>query len=119
MMRLNRSSKPRLSLIPTSAMLTCNSGFSVLTAGIFQERLPPFKKRLRLRHSLTKLTIAFADVYRRTGDAEKASRETELFKQSSENKKMHAEREHHEMQQFVYTLRGQSAPPKTPLPDPH
>jgi tetratricopeptide (TPR) repeat protein len=61
-----------------------------------------------------------AGIYRRKGEREKAAKETELFKQCSEQKRKDAEREHHEIQQFVYTLRGQNtssqAPPAIPAP---
>ena len=61
-----------------------------------------------------------AAIYRRKGEREKAAKETELFKQCSEQKRQDAERERHEIQQFVYTLRGQNtssqAPPGIPAP---
>ena len=61
-----------------------------------------------------------AAIYRRKGEREKAAKETELFKQCSEQKRQDAERERHEIQQFVYTLRGQNtssqAPPTIPAP---
>jgi tetratricopeptide (TPR) repeat protein len=59
-----------------------------------------------------------AQVYRRTGDAEKATREIEQFNQISEEKNKQAERERHEIQQFVYTLRSPSTPSTAPSPDP-
>jgi len=54
-----------------------------------------------------------AQVYRRMGEAEKAGKEIELFKQISEQKSKEAERERREIQQFVYTLRktNPSSPP--------
>jgi tetratricopeptide (TPR) repeat protein len=59
-----------------------------------------------------------AQVYRRMGEADKASKEIELFKQMSEQKKKEAERERHEIQQFIYTLRSQNPPPQPPTPNP-
>jgi tetratricopeptide (TPR) repeat protein len=59
-----------------------------------------------------------AQLYRRMGDADKARRESELYKQVSEQKNQQVERERHELQQFVYTLRGQ-APSRDPSTDPH
>jgi tetratricopeptide (TPR) repeat protein len=58
-----------------------------------------------------------AQVYRRTREVDKAGKEMELFKKISEQKNTEAERERHEIQQFVYTLRGQSAPSQ-PAPRP-
>ena len=58
-----------------------------------------------------------AQVYRRMGEADKATGEIELFKKISAEKNKEAERERHEMQQFVYTLRGQGEPhPPAPKP---
>jgi tetratricopeptide (TPR) repeat protein len=60
-----------------------------------------------------------AQVYRRMGEAEKSRKEIERFKQISEQKDKEAERERHEIPQFVYTLRGQNPPskPHAPAPD--
>ena len=59
-----------------------------------------------------------AEVYRRMGDAEKARQETALYKQISEQKAQQEERERHEIQQFVYTLKGSTAPAQGPTPNP-
>jgi len=58
-----------------------------------------------------------AQIYRRTGETEKAREEIALFKQLEEQKNEQAERERHEIPQFVYTLRGQSGTP--PVTDSH
>ena len=55
-----------------------------------------------------------AQVYRRTGEVDKASKEMELFKKISEQKNEEAQRERHEIQQFIYTLRGQNPPSQPP-----
>jgi tetratricopeptide (TPR) repeat protein len=59
-----------------------------------------------------------AQVYRRMGEADKAGKEIELFKKISAEKNREAERERHEIPQFVYTLRNSSSSP-TPAPAPH
>jgi tetratricopeptide (TPR) repeat protein len=53
-----------------------------------------------------------AEVYRQTGDTEKALQETALYKEISEQKAQQAERERHEIPQFIYTLGGSAAPPQ-------
>jgi tetratricopeptide (TPR) repeat protein len=55
-----------------------------------------------------------AQVYRQTREAGKARREIELYNQISQQRTNRAERERHEIGQFVYTLRGQRAPAQTP-----
>jgi tetratricopeptide (TPR) repeat protein len=57
-------------------------------------------------------------VYSHTGEAEKAVKEIELFKQISEQNRSEAERERHKIQQFVYTLRSPSPSPP-PTSEPH
>jgi tetratricopeptide (TPR) repeat protein len=49
-----------------------------------------------------------AQVYRHKGETNKAHKEIELYKQLSEQKSQEAERERHEIPQFVYTLREQN-----------
>lgn len=58
-----------------------------------------------------------AQVYRRMGEAEKARKESELYKEMSEKKQQQVERERHELQQFVYTLREQK-PASQSVPTP-
>jgi tetratricopeptide (TPR) repeat protein len=58
-------------------------------------------------------------VYRRTGETEKARKEIEAFKQLSEQKNQEAERERHEIPQFVYTLRNQNSAAPTESTNPH
>ena len=48
-----------------------------------------------------------AEVYRRMGDGERARQESKLYKEISEKKNQQVERERHDLQQFVYTLREQ------------
>jgi tetratricopeptide (TPR) repeat protein len=60
-----------------------------------------------------------AQVYRRTGETEKARKEIEAFKQLSEQKNQEAERERHEIPQFVYTLRNQNSAAPAESTNPH
>jgi hypothetical protein len=48
------------------------------------------------------------------GQADKANRESELFKKISAEKKRAADQERREIPQFVYTLGGKSAAPQSP-----
>jgi tetratricopeptide (TPR) repeat protein len=60
-----------------------------------------------------------SQIYRRLGETEKARQEIELFRQLSERKNEQAERERHEIPQFVYTLREQSTTPSPSTPNSH
>jgi tetratricopeptide (TPR) repeat protein len=52
-----------------------------------------------------------AQIYRRMGETEKAQTEIALFKRLAEQRDEQAERERHEIPQFVYTLREQNSTP--------
>jgi tetratricopeptide (TPR) repeat protein len=54
-----------------------------------------------------------AQVYRQTGDAAKADDELKVYDQIAKGSAQQAERERHEIRQFVYTLRDQ---PPTQIP---
>lgn len=61
-----------------------------------------------------------AEIYRRMGEAEKARQESALYKQISQQKSQEAERERHEIQQFIYTLRdSKGAPPPDAVSKPN
>jgi len=55
-----------------------------------------------------------AQIYRQTGDAEKVRQEMKLYNETSQEKMKRAEQQRHEIQQFVYTLRGQKPDSTTP-----
>ena len=55
-----------------------------------------------------------ADAYRRVGEKAKAEHELGLYKELSKKNSEQAERERHEIQQFVFALRDQR--PATPAP---
>ena len=50
-----------------------------------------------------------AQLYRQSSETEKARQEKALYDQTSQQKTKQAEQQRHEIQQFVYTLRGQNA----------
>jgi len=113
------------SQLKTAIQLDAHLGDAYLQLGILRSQrkdfpgaIAAFQKAIETTRLPDEAHYRLADVYRRTGDTEKAGREAELFKQISEQKTAEAERERHEIQQFVYTLRGQNAPSKTALPDP-
>ena len=72
-----------------------------------------FKKTIQTTPLADEAHYRLAQVYRQRAETEKASKEIELFKQISEQKKSDANRERHKIQQFVYTLRSASPSPST------
>jgi tetratricopeptide (TPR) repeat protein len=80
----------------------------------FPSAISFFQKAIQATPLADEAHYRLAQAYAHLGEAEKASKEIELFKQISEQKKNETERERHKLQQFVYTLR--SANPSPPLP---
>jgi len=72
-----------------------------------------FQKAIQTTPLAGEAHYRLAQVYRQRAEPEKASKEIELFKQISEQKKSEADRERHKIQQFVYTLRSASPSPST------
>jgi tetratricopeptide (TPR) repeat protein len=69
-----------------------------------------YQKAIEAAPSSAESHFRLAAAYRSTGDAAKAREEMELYEQISKQTTEQSERERHEIQQFVYTLRGQAAP---------
>jgi Tfp pilus assembly protein PilF len=69
-----------------------------------------YQKAIETVPSSAEAHFRLAAAYRLTGDAAKARQEMELYDQISKQKTEQSERERHEIQQFVYTLRGQAVP---------
>jgi tetratricopeptide (TPR) repeat protein len=85
----------------------------------YTEAISAFYKAVEITPLPAEAHYRLGQVYARMGEAEKAGKEIELFKQISEQKKSEAEGERHKIQQFVYTLRGQSSSPSSPTSEPH
>jgi tetratricopeptide (TPR) repeat protein len=106
-------------------------GEAYLQLGILYAKQKDFPKAISAYHKAIEFTampdeahFRLAEVYRLTGERAKAHDEIALYEQISKQKTRENERERHEVQQFVYTLRGQSAgpgssPQSAPPPQPH
>ena len=68
-----------------------------------------FQKAVQLLPLPDEAHYRLAQLYRQSGDTEKARQEKALYDQTSQQKTKQAEQQRHEIQQFVYTLRGQNA----------
>ena len=85
----------------------------------FPSAISFFQKAIQATPLADEAHYRLAQAYAHMGEAEKASEETELFKQISEQKKNEAERERHKIQQFVYTLRSPNPSAPSPTSEPH
>lgn len=73
-----------------------------------------FQKAIELLPLPDEAHYRLAQLYRQSGETEKARQEKALYDQTSQQKTKEAEQQRHEIQQFVYTLRGQN--PSQPAP---
>jgi Tfp pilus assembly protein PilF len=64
-----------------------------------------YQKTIEVNPSLEEAHYRLAQAYRQTGQKLKAEEELRVYDQISKRKAADAERERHEVQQFVYTLR--------------
>src|ERR1700688_3131643 len=85
----------------------------------FPSAISFFQKAIQATPLADAAHYRLAQAYAHMGEAEKASKETELFKQISVQKKNEAERERHKIQQFVYTLRSPNPSAPSPTSEPH
>jgi tetratricopeptide (TPR) repeat protein len=85
----------------------------------YSEAISAFQKAIAITPLPAEAHYRLGQVYSHVAEAEKASKEIELFKQISEQKKNEAERERHKIQQFVYTLRSQNPPEPPSNSEPH
>jgi tetratricopeptide (TPR) repeat protein len=84
----------------------------------FPQAISAFQKAIEATPFPDEAHYRLAQVYRRTGQAEKARGEIEVFNNVSRQKTEAAERERHGIQQFVYTLKDQSRPSPAPPSNP-
>jgi len=85
----------------------------------YPEAISALQKAIEITPLPAEAHYRLGQLYGHMGEAEKATKEIELFKQISEQKKNEAERERHKIQQFVYTLRSQSPSSPPPSSEPH
>jgi tetratricopeptide (TPR) repeat protein len=100
------------SLLEKSVHLDPRLGLGYLQLGIldserkdFSGAISAYQQTIQLNPSLEEAHFRLAQAYRQTGQKLRAQEEFEVYQQISKRKAEDAERERHEIQQFVYTLR--------------
>jgi len=73
--------------------------------GAFPEAIAAYQKAITANAELEQAHYRLALAYNRTGESAKAQAELQLYEQLSKKTAAEVERERHEIQQFVYTLR--------------
>jgi tetratricopeptide (TPR) repeat protein len=87
--------------------------------GDFSAAVTALQKAVELTPLPEDAHYRLAQLYRRMGETEKANQEIAQFKRVAEQKDAQAEKERHEIPQFVYTLRGQNPTLPPPPPNSH
>lgn len=107
------------SLLKTSVRLDPKLGLAYLQLGIlsserkdFSHAISDYQKAIEASPRLEEAHYRLAQAYRRTGDKSKAQQELQLYEQLSKKTEEDSERQRHEIQQFVYTLRDPASPRK-------
>jgi tetratricopeptide (TPR) repeat protein len=102
------------SLLEKTVQLDPNFGAGYLKLGIlYSDRgdstkaLAAYQKAAAASPELEEAHYRLAQAYNRAGEKSEAQGELQLYKQLSNKREEEAERERREVQQFVYTLRGQ------------
>jgi tetratricopeptide (TPR) repeat protein len=103
------------SLLNKAVRLDPKLGVAYLQLGIFYAARRDFPKAIadyqqasEVSPELEEAHYRLADAYRRIGQTTKAEYELQLYKELTKKKSEEAERERHEIQQFVFALRDQS-----------
>jgi tetratricopeptide (TPR) repeat protein len=101
------------SLLQKSVRLDPKLGLAYLQLGIlysdrkdFSQAISDYQKAIAATPRLEEAHYRLAQAYRRTGEQSKAQQELQLYDQLSKQTAEEVERERHEVQQFVYTLRS-------------
>jgi tetratricopeptide (TPR) repeat protein len=77
----------------------------------YQSALRDYLQAIHADPNSEEAHFRLAQSYRQLGDPEKAEAELQLYHQIAKESAQNAERERHEIRQFVYTLRDQPSPP--------
>lgn len=76
--------------------------------GNLPDTLAAYQQAVEVSPSLEQAHYRLAQLYRKRGDEQKAKAEIALYEKTSKEAAAQAEREQHEMQGFVYTMRDQT-----------
>jgi tetratricopeptide (TPR) repeat protein len=74
--------------------------------------LAAYEKAVQANAGLEEAHYRMAQIYERTGDKFKAQQELEFYRQISKKKEADIDHQRRQVQEFVYTLRNPSVPPK-------
>jgi tetratricopeptide (TPR) repeat protein len=104
------------SLLQKAVRLDPKLGAAYLQLGIlnsdrkdFLGAISAYQKAIAVTPSLEQAHFRLAQAYQRTGQASQAQKELSIYREMSKKTAEEVERQRHEIQQFVYTLRGSTS----------
>jgi Flp pilus assembly protein TadD len=92
-------------LDPKFALAYLQLGILSFDSKNFSQAIADYKKAIESNPKLEEAHYRLAQAYRRAGEQSKAQQELEIYNQLSKQTAEEVERQRHEVQQFVYTLR--------------
>jgi len=102
--------KTAIQINPRHAAASLQLGIVHAEQGAYKEAIPDYRRALDADPGMEEAHYRLAQAYRQIGNAEKAKEELRLYGQSEKESEQKQDRERHQIKQFVYTLRDQSAP---------
>jgi tetratricopeptide (TPR) repeat protein len=102
--------KRAIQINPKHAAAALQLGIVRSEQGAYSEAVSDYRTALDSDPQMEEAHYRMAQAYRQTGDSEKAKEELRLYGQLAKESAQKQDRERHEIKQFVYTLRDQSAP---------
>jgi tetratricopeptide (TPR) repeat protein len=102
--------KTAIQVNPQHAAASLQLGIVHSDLGAYNEAISDYRKALDADPGMEEAHYRLAQAYRQIGNAEKAKEELRLYGQLAKESEQKQDRERHEIKQFVYTLRDQSAP---------
>jgi tetratricopeptide (TPR) repeat protein len=102
--------KAAIQINPKYAAAALHLGIVHSERGAYSEAISDYRKALDADPAMEEAHYRLAQAYRQTGNAEKAKEELLLYGQLAKESAQKQEQERHQIKQFVYRLRDQSAP---------
>jgi tetratricopeptide (TPR) repeat protein len=102
--------KTALQINPQHAAAALQLGIVHSEHGSNKEAISDYRRALDADPGMEEAHYRLAQAYRQIGNSEKAKEELRLYGQLTKESEQKQDRERHEIKQFVYTLRDQSAP---------
>ncbi len=102
--------KTAIQIDPKCAAAELQLGVLYSDQGDYSKAIAHFQKALEMDTGLEEAHYRLAQAYRQSGEPGKAKEELRLYDQVAKESAQQQEQERHQIKQFVYTLRDQSAP---------